>query len=196
MESDERPGDLLIERAGLQGQLADFMRRWAIAIVTRYLLEQACLRYERERQPAIVQEADRFLATLTNTRYRLVLPPGERAVQLADASRHRKEEAAWSRELADQVYLATRLALAREFGRHAEPLPVILDDVLERLDPERQAGAARVILDFARDQQVLLFTCHPEREYLIRKTGEEAQFRDVPVSCYALTGSGIKKRSL
>jgi uncharacterized protein YhaN len=196
MEQDERLGGFLRERAGLLEQLADSIRRWAIAVITRHLLEQACSTYECERQPAIIQEADRFLATMTNTRYRLLLSPEERVVQLQDASRHRPDETAGGRGLADQVYLATRLALAQEFGRHAEPLPVTMGDVLEKLAPEGQAGVARVILDFARGQQVLLFTCHPEREYLIRKTSEEAQFCDVPVSCYALTNHGIRKRSL
>lgn len=45
-----------------------------------------------------------------------------------------------------------RLALGREFGRNAEPLPIMLDDVLVNFGPDRRRGAAAVILRFAAEQ--------------------------------------------
>ena len=34
-----------------------------------------------------------------------------------------------------------------------------MDDVLVRFDRERKKGACRAILEFAKDQQVIMFTC-------------------------------------
>ena len=40
----------------------------------------------------------------------------------------------WSSCLADQVYLALRLALAKVFSFQVDALPIILDDILVRFD--------------------------------------------------------------
>jgi hypothetical protein len=56
------------------------------------------------------------------------------------------------------IYLSIRLGLAREFGIHAEPLPMVLDDALLKFDPTRQRNTVEVMLDFARQQQMLLLT--------------------------------------
>ena len=163
MEQDKQLSDLLFQQRAVQEQLTDATRRWATLAVCRHLLEEARGVYERERQPQVIREADRFLNTMAHGRYRLLAAVGEDGVHLESTrSQARKEEVAWSAGLADQVYLAIRLGLAREFGRHSEPLPVILDDVLVKFDPSRRRNTARVILEFAREQQVLLFSCHPE----------------------------------
>ena len=169
MEQDEQLSDLLFQQRTVQEQLTDATRRWATLMVCRHLLEEARGVYERERQPQVIREADRFLNTMAHGRYRLLAAVGEDGVHLEDRSLARKEEVAWSAGLADQVYLSIRLGLAREFGRHSEPVPVILDDVLVKFDPSRRQNAARVILDFAREQQVLLFSCHPEFVDLISR---------------------------
>ena len=118
---------------------------------------------------------------------------GDGSVHLEDRSLKRKDQIHWSDGLADQVYLAVRLGLAREFSRHAEPLPVILDDVLVKFDPRRRRGAARVILEFAREQQVLLFTCHPEFQKIIASLHQEDYLQETPVSYFHITDGTIQR---
>jgi uncharacterized protein YhaN len=149
--------------------------------------------YERERQPQVIQEADRYLGTMAHGRYRLLAAVGEAGVHLEDRSLARKEEVAWSAGLADQVYLAIRLGLAREFGRHTEPLPVILDDVLVKFDPARRQNAARVILEFAKEQQVLLFSCHPEFLDIVAAVRREAGYAETALACYAIADGVINR---
>lgn len=60
-------------------------------------------------------------------------------------------------------------SLIREFGRRAEHLPVIMDDILVNFDPERAPAAAQTILDLAESCQILFFTCHPETTCLFRE---------------------------
>lgn len=179
LAAERRLGELLQERADLEEQAARLSRRYVTVALSRQLIEAARQVYEREHQPRVIAEADRFLKLMTYNRYRLFAPVGEGGVRLEDAAHRHKEEVQWSAGLADQVYLAVRLGMAREFGRHREPLPLILDDVLVKFDPRRRRGAARVIVECAREEQVLFFTCHPEYEELFREVAGEGNFQGV-----------------
>ncbi len=61
--------------------------------------------------------------------------------------------------LADQVYLACRLAAIESLFREARP-PVFLDDPLVHFDPERTAAAIRALKAFAGGFQTIVLTCH------------------------------------
>ena len=196
MEQDEQLSDLLFQQRVVQEQLTEATRRWATLAVCRHLLEEARGVYERERQPQVIREADRFLNTMAHGRYRLLAAVGEDGVHLeSNRSQARKEEVVWSAGLADQVYLSIRLGLAREFGRHSEPLPVILDDVLVKFDPRRRLNAARVILEFAREQQVLLFSCHPEFVDIVAAVRQDPRHQEIPLACFAIADGVINRVS-
>jgi DNA repair exonuclease SbcCD ATPase subunit len=80
----------------------------------------------------------------------------------------------------EQLYLATRLALAQALRRDERQL-VVLDDVLTASDSGRLARVMNVLEEAAQDLQILILTCHPER-YRALKSGkffnlEEAQHR-------------------
>ncbi|MDD3581632.1 MAG: hypothetical protein PHW74_11495, partial [Desulfobacca sp.] len=187
MAGNEELGDVLLQHRSLQEQLANASRRWATLVVCHYLLDQARSIYERERQPLVIQEAGRFLGIMTGNRYRLVCAADQGSLRLEDKSLHRKEPLDWSSGLADQVYLAIRLGLAREFGRHSEPLPIILDEVLVKFDPGRQLGAAQVLLEFSKEQQVLLFSCHPHLKAILQQAQEKYRPDLPPVAYYSIT---------
>ncbi|MEZ5352855.1 MAG: AAA family ATPase [Bryobacteraceae bacterium] len=63
---------------------------------------------------------------------------------------------------AEQVYLATRLALAEYLSRGARQL-VVLDDVLTATDPDRLARVVDLLREESARLQFLILTCHPER---------------------------------
>ena len=191
LAQSEKLGELLLKDRSLQEELTQASRRWAALTVCRHLLDQARQVYERERQPQVITEAGRFLNTMTGDRYRLVAGVGEGSIHLEDTSMKTKEEIAWSAGLGDQVYLATRLGLAREFSRHTEPLPIILDDVLVKFDPTRRRAAARVILEVSREQQVLLFSCHPEFGEIFSQLQQEPQYQDSIVTRFVIADGVI-----
>jgi hypothetical protein len=62
----------------------------------------------------------------------------------------------------EQLYLATRLALAEVLARKERQL-VVLDDVLTATDTGRLARVMNVLEEAAQQLQVLVLTCHPER---------------------------------
>lgn len=62
----------------------------------------------------------------------------------------------------EQLYLATRLALAEVLAREERQL-VVLDDVLTATDAGRLARVMNILEEAAQRLQVLILTCHPER---------------------------------
>lgn len=62
----------------------------------------------------------------------------------------------------EQLYLATRLALADVFARNERQL-VALDDVLTATDAGRLARVMTILEEAAQRLQILILTCHPER---------------------------------
>lgn len=62
----------------------------------------------------------------------------------------------------EQLYLATRLALAEVLAREQRQL-VVLDDVLTATDAGRLARVMTVLEEAAQRLQLLILTCHPER---------------------------------
>ena len=69
----------------------------------------------------------------------------------------------------EQMYLATRLALAHALRKDERQL-VVLDDVLTASDAGRLARVMNVLEESAQDLQILILTCHPER-YRALKSG-------------------------
>ncbi len=60
----------------------------------------------------------------------------------------------------DQLYLALRLALIKIMSAR-DSQPLLLDDPFVHFDTERRARTFGIIKEFAREHQVILFTCDP-----------------------------------
>jgi DNA repair exonuclease SbcCD ATPase subunit len=74
----------------------------------------------------------------------------------------------------EQIYLATRLALAEVLAKEERQL-VVFDDVLLATDVGRLARVMSVLEEAAQKLQVLILTCHPERYRALNA----AQFLDL-----------------
>jgi len=62
----------------------------------------------------------------------------------------------------EQIYLATRLALAEVLAKDERQL-VVLDDVLAATDADRLGRIMTILEESAEHLQILILTCHPER---------------------------------
>jgi uncharacterized protein YhaN len=194
MAQDNELGALLLESRRLEEQLSEAIKRWSTLVLCRHLLDEARDVHERERQPQVIREASEFLEMMTSKRYKLITSIDEGEITLEDSALKRKNERAWSGGLADQVYLAIRLGLASEFGRHAESLPLVLDDVLVKFDPTRQLGAAKVILKFADKHQVLLFSCHPSLTQIIEDARKDSESQSIAIAYFEFSDGVIRRR--
>jgi uncharacterized protein YhaN len=162
-EREDTMGALRLDLAGVNERIAAHAERYAVLCLADRLLQRARERYERERQPEVVREAERIFAIITGGRYeRLTVPLGASAIEVFDASARARDTGLLSTGTAEQLYLALRLALIGQLGETGAALPVLMDDVFANFDPERKAGAAQAVAEVVRSRQVVVFTCHPE----------------------------------
>ena len=148
--------------------LESSVRSWRVATLAQALLSETLSEFQRTRQPAVITEAGCAYAAITNGRYTRLLPQDDGAtmlVEMAAGGTRRLEDL--SRGTAEQLYLCLRLAFAKEFARRGCMLPLVLDDLLVNFDPHRARAVVRLLAEFSKQNQVLLFTCHPESAAMI-----------------------------
>ena len=161
LAGEEESSALRIRRNVLMEQLRENAQEWSRLTIAGAILERTQKKFERERQPSVIRHAEEFFSNVTGRRYtRLYAPVGERTITVTDASGLDRRPSELSRGTREQLYLALRFGLIREFGEHAERLPVIVDEALVNFDPERASLAASSFAKLSDTNQVLVFTCH------------------------------------
>lgn len=171
-ENETRDAELRLEVSGLKERLAAATERYARLSVAAELVARTQARYERERQPRVVQQAQAAFERITGGRYPgLAIPLSGGQVEVFDQRAATKTAAELSRGTAEQMYLALRLGLIASLDDVGPGLPVLMDDVLVDFDPQRREGAADAIAELARHRQVVLFTCHPDTAELVARAG-------------------------
>ena len=124
-------------------------------------LEDATSELQRRFAPRIAKEAQRIFAHLTGGRYERLTLSQDLSVNAGAKEEPVLRGAMWRSEgTVDQLYLALRLAVAKELTPDA---PMVLDDALVRFDDTRHAAAMELLRQEAEDKQIILFTCQ-ERE--------------------------------
>ena len=162
LAGEEESSALRLRRNALEEQLREQAREWSRLTIAEALLEKTRQKFEEERQPSVIRNAQDFFSAVTAQRYnRLYAPIGEQSITVTDLTGASKQPAELSRGTREQLYLALRFGLIREFGEHAERLPVVVDEALVNFDPERARLAAESFGRLAETNQVLVFTCHP-----------------------------------
>ncbi|MBC8192286.1 MAG: AAA family ATPase [FCB group bacterium] len=107
-----------------------------------------------------------YIARMTDDRYSTIeldesLPTG---INRSDGELITYENL--SRGTQDVLSIALKLAMVDKYLEDKEGF-IIMDDPFVDLDPKRQELTANVIRDFAKDKQVILFTCHPSHADLL-----------------------------
>ena len=162
LTSEEESSKLRARRNTLVEQLHEHAQEWSRLTIAEALLEKTRQKFEQERQPSVVQHAQEFFSRVTDKRYnRLFAPLGKETITVVDGSGASKQPEELSRGTREQLYLALRFGLIREFGEHAERLPVVVDEALVNFDPGRARLAAEAFAELSETNQVLVFTCHP-----------------------------------
>lgn len=148
----------------LRTELISLSRVWAKHALAGYLLQRAKEAFEREQQPQVIVKAGKIFADLTQGRYQALFSPlGSDSIKIRTPGYGFKELDELSRGTAEQLYLALRFAYSRHYARQGRKLPLIMDDILVNFDHQRMTRAGKAVLDMAREQQILFFTCHPHQ---------------------------------
>jgi uncharacterized protein YhaN len=163
--NDHSLESLQAEIAGIEESLLQQQQRRDLLHRAHVLLEQTRAAVARDHQPPVLREASRWLARLTEGRYPSITTAIDEArLEVHDAAGDVWNPERLSRGTREQVFLALRLALIRDLGRHDVSLPVVMDDALVNFDDVRARSAARVLVEFvaeqAADRQMLVLTCH------------------------------------
>lgn len=136
--------------------------------LARVLLGHAIKNYQDRAQGPLLLQASEWFSRITGGRYRRLLSDydGDRQVIFAErADSDRLGMLALSDGTTDQLYLALRLAAIELRLLTADPMPLVLDDILLTFDDERAGHALRALAEMGARHQVLFFTHH---EHLLR----------------------------
>jgi len=161
--------DLKYARAVQNERYVESSKRWAVLSLADTIINECCDHFYSRLQPTVVRTANRYLSLMTGGRYQIVADPRSSDLTIEDRT-GRKTLSEWSSGLGDQVLLSIKMAIAKELTD--ERIPFIMDDVLVRFDRDRKQGACRAIMEFAKDQQVIMFTCDRSLESAFKLEGE------------------------
>lgn len=174
LSGEDRGAQLRLAESSVRERLADAVDRYIVTASAAKIVARAQERYERERQPEVVKRAEQIFRTITGDRYvGLSVPLGSNKLEVFDGHAAAKVSSQLSRGTAEALYLALRLGLVSQLGDVGPGLPLLMDDVLVNLDPERRRGAAAAVAELARERQIVLFTCHPDTAELLAEIAPE-----------------------
>ena len=140
------------------GQRIEKLTKYFSALeLAQQTLEKATAELQRRFAPRISQQAQEIFTKLTGGRYDRLNLQQDLTVNTAADEEIAMRSVQWRSEgTIDQLYLALRLAVARELTPSA---PLVLDDALVRFDDIRHAAAMEILRQEAESRQVILFTC-------------------------------------
>lgn len=161
MFSDTSAAEAADEERALASALISRSERWAKLKLAEVLLSREVERYREQNQGPVLRRAAELFTRLTLNEYRgLRVGREERALVAVRANELEVGVEGLNEAARYHLYLALRLASLERFLEHAEPLPLVLDDVLIHFDEDGARAALDVLGDLAQRFQVLLFTHH------------------------------------
>ncbi len=142
---------------GVNNRISRLEDTYAALTIAQETLSKASDELQRRFAPQISQQAQEIFSRLTNRRYERLILGQDLGVSVGAKDEIGVHTSLWRSEgTADQLYLALRLAVARELSPEA---PLILDDALVRFDDTRLAAAMNILNEEASQRQIILFTC-------------------------------------
>ena len=128
-------------------------------------LAQANDEIQSRFSPELGKTAAQYFNFLTDGKYEAVLVDRNFNAQTRAAGESIAHDSGFlSAGTLDCMYLSVRLAVCRLALPKEEPCPLIIDDALVNLDNERYAKALKLLLQIAKERQVILFTCRKQTE--------------------------------
>jgi len=156
----------------LRQRLRDSYRSWLTAQLALWAIGHAISKYETTRQPAVIRQAQTAFKLITDDRYpTLVSPLDSNELHVRDNAGQDVTVDELSRGTREQLYLSMRLGFIEQYEQNAEPLPVVMDDILVNFDDGRASLAVSALARFARKRQVIVMTCHERTRDLYRSAG-------------------------
>lgn len=153
----------------LTTELYECVKKWAMLSAAEDIINTACEKIYHETEPGVISKAGEFVNRMTGGRYTLQIDLQTNEVTVVSGGTG-KREGEWSTGLGDQIYLAIKLAVAMEMSAD-EPVPILLDDVLQMFDSDRKFNACEMLAEASEDIQIIFFTCDSETRSMMESVG-------------------------
>ena len=171
---------LELQVSDLETQLVDAVTEWASFHLAHQVVEGTLARYQRERQPEVVQRAGALFEQVTDGRYTRLEVRGTEVIAINRAAQE-VPASELSQGTTEQLYLCMRFALAESFSKTAA-LPLLLDDITVNADAGRLPRLAQMIATVAETHQVLVFSCQDRMVELLQQADPNARVITLPGS--------------
>ncbi len=173
--SDLTSSDQLLEKQNelsiVERRMNDAARDWTRSQIALAMLKKTVARYEKERQPQVIKYASGYFSDITGGRYTVSRSIDGNELQVSDVQGNIKQVDELSRGTREELYFAMRLGLIGEYEDNSESMPVVMDDVLVNFDDSRRERAIEALLQFAKNRQVFILTCHERIQDLLKMHG-------------------------
>ncbi len=162
LEGESEVSLILTELETEKQRLTDKYKEWLAGKIALEILSEAKAKYEVEKQPEVIKKSSHYFSKITNEKYTQISASLEKKdVFIFDSNKRVRQIEQLSRGTKEQLLISLRLGFIDEYETNAEPLPIIVDEVLVNFDPVRAKRTAKILYEFAQDRQILIFTCHP-----------------------------------
>jgi uncharacterized protein YhaN len=163
IEGESDLAEIMTELESEKQKLNNAYIEWITGKVALRLLADVRGKYEKEKQPEVIKNSNTYFSKITGGRYkRISVSLDEKDVSVFDNREAAKRIDQLSRGTKEQLLICLRLGFIEEYEKKAEPLPIIVDEILVNFDPYRAEKAAKVLHEFGKNRQILIFTCHLE----------------------------------
>ncbi|MFN3151846.1 AAA family ATPase [Bremerella sp.] len=184
----------------LQAELSDCLDRLGPLLIAKEMLDRAMKAFREENAGQLLIIISQLVEQMTEGRYTKVEhdPDQEGALILSGPNDLRRKPSELSTGTREQLYLAIRLAYIRHYCEGAEPLPVLMDDILVNFDDERQLATLKVLMDFDPQIQIIMLTCHQPLVDKVQSLSESIQVTRIdgqPVESIAKKPTAKRKKT-
>ena len=125
------------------------------------LMAESNIEVRRSYGSELEKKAAEILNCLTNGRYNSMSVSKNLEVAVSETDKFGTREIDYlSSGTADQAYLSLRLAISSLMNGNNDLLPVLMDDALAQYDDTRMKTDLQFLSEYAKECQIILFTCH------------------------------------
>ena len=152
-------------------ELEELKRRYSALTLALEALSEANTKLQTRFSPEVSRLAGEIMSRLTEGRYdRLYFDKGFDAAAREEGDVETHNVITLSDGTADEIYLSLRLAMCELILGGDDPCPIVLDDALANFDDCRCRRALEVLLDMAKERQIIIFSCHTREADMLEGT--------------------------
>ena len=175
LESSRESQANYFQKSQVAADIYSTAEEWLALQIEEEAVQTMRHRFETDNISGTLTTASSYMHRISSGRYHRIWGPlGENFLCVDDEYGRTFRVEQLSGGTREQLFLAIRFALVREFARRGVELPVVMDDLFVNFDEERTVAAVECLIEVANEgQQVLFFTCHQHLAELFRKKNVE-----------------------